>query len=60
MATGTYEALKRAGHSPAKAAEIILDGKRGVEYARYWINAVASDLATPAPVLTTQLSGEGL
>ena len=41
--TGAYEALKRAGHSPAKAAEIMLDAKRGDNYARRWIAAVAGD-----------------
>ncbi len=27
-----YDVLKAAGHSPAKAAEIILDAKRGDEF----------------------------
>lgn len=32
-----YEVLKAAGHSPAKAAEIELDAKRGDEIAKKWI-----------------------
>ena len=32
-----YEALKSYGLSPAKAAEIVLDAKRGDQYARQWI-----------------------
>jgi hypothetical protein len=35
-----YEALKSFGHSPVKAAEIVLDAKRGNEYARRWIALV--------------------
>ena len=37
-----YEALKGAGHSPAKAAEIVLDAKRGDQYAVAWIKAATS------------------
>ena len=33
----TYETLKRAGHSPAKAAEIALDAKRGCKFALHWV-----------------------
>jgi hypothetical protein len=32
-----YEALKQAGHSAAKAVEIILDAKRGDLFAQQWI-----------------------
>ena len=32
-----YEALKALGHSPAKAAEIVLDAKRGDRVAQCWI-----------------------
>jgi hypothetical protein len=32
-----YEALKRMGHSPAKAAEIVLDASRGDEFSQLWI-----------------------
>lgn len=32
-----YEVLKAAGHSPAKAAEIELDAKRGDKYAVRWL-----------------------
>lgn len=32
-----YEILKRAGHSPAKAAEIALDAKRGDKHALAWL-----------------------
>lgn len=35
-----YLALKRAGHSPAKAAEIVLDAKRGDSQALGWIRAI--------------------
>lgn len=45
------EALKAAGHSPAKAAEICLDAKRGDAYALQWIKA-AHNLAPPAPLTT--------
>lgn len=39
--TKIYEILKRAGHSPYKAAEIALDAKRGDEYALAWIRSLA-------------------
>lgn len=32
-----YDALKTEGHSPAKAAEILLDAKRGDPWANKWI-----------------------
>lgn len=32
-----YEVLKAAGHTPAKAAEIALDAKRGDNFAKRWI-----------------------
>jgi len=31
-----YQLLKQAGHSPAKAAEIALDAKRGDAFALHW------------------------
>jgi hypothetical protein len=34
-----YAALKAFGHSPAKAAEIVLDARRGDVYALRWIAA---------------------
>ena len=37
--------LVRAGHSGAKAAEIVLDAKRGDKHARSWIWAVRSSRA---------------
>lgn len=38
----TYTALKLYGFSPAKALEIILDAKRGKDYARDWVRLAAS------------------
>ena len=35
-----YDVLKAAGHSPAKAAEIALDAKRGDSHAISWIAIV--------------------
>lgn len=35
-----YEMLKRAGHSPLKAIEIILDASRGEEHALVWIRII--------------------
>jgi hypothetical protein len=32
-----YRLLKRQGHSPSKAVEILLDAKRGQEHALNWI-----------------------
>lgn len=32
-----YEILKATGHSPAKAAEILLDAQRGVPWALTWV-----------------------
>lgn len=37
-----YEKLKAHGHSPAKAAEILLDAKRGDSYSIKWIEIVRS------------------
>lgn len=42
-----YEALKRYGHSPTKAAEIILDAKRGDTYALAWLTVVRLPGGTP-------------
>lgn len=33
----TYAMLKRAGHSPAKAVEIIIDAQRGDKHALMWV-----------------------
>lgn len=41
-----YEALKRHGHSPAKALEIVLDAKRGDQHAIAWINVTRESLLT--------------
>lgn len=38
-----YELLKRAGHSPAKAAEIVLDAKRGDKHATAWLRIVRGE-----------------
>jgi len=35
-----YRALKNAGHSPMKAAEILLDASRGNERALLWIKII--------------------
>lgn len=35
-----YRQLKRFGHTPAKALEIILDAKRGDRFAFLWIKMV--------------------
>jgi hypothetical protein len=40
----TYEMLKAVGHSPAKAAEIVLDASRGVAHALRWIRAARTML----------------
>ena len=40
-----YEALKKAGHSPLKAAEIVLDAKRGDQHAIAWISAARTLLS---------------
>jgi hypothetical protein len=41
---GDYAALKAYGHSPAKAAEIVLDAKRGDFFSRGWIKVVRQAL----------------
>lgn len=43
-----YAALKAYGHSPAKAAEIVLDAKRGDFFSRGWIAVVRKALGCPA------------
>lgn len=43
----TYELLKLWGHSPAKAAEIVLDAKRGDRHALQWVR-IARAAATGA------------
>lgn len=35
-----YNALKQAGHSAVKAAEVLLDARCGDEYARQWVRAI--------------------
>jgi hypothetical protein len=40
-----YEALKRYGHSPAKAAEIALDAKRGDKRALAWLEVARAQLS---------------
>lgn len=40
-----YEILKAMGHTPAKAAEIALDAKRGDEYAVQWVTAARQIVA---------------
>lgn len=35
-----YEMLKRAGHSPAKAIEILVDARRGNRHAVDWVRAI--------------------
>lgn len=35
-----YELLKKAGHSPVKAYEILLDATRGDEWACLWIKTL--------------------
>ena len=42
-----YETLKRYGHSPIKAAEIVLDAKRGNAHALAWIALMKSSGDTP-------------
>lgn len=37
-----YARLKAAGHSPMKAAEIVIDVRRGHCHALRWIAAIAS------------------
>jgi hypothetical protein len=39
-----YEILKAAGHSAFKAAEIVLDAKRGDKHAQTWIAAAVKAL----------------
>lgn len=40
-----YNALKVYGHSPAKAAEIVLDAKRGDFFSERWVAFVRKALA---------------
>ena len=37
-----YRLLKRAGHDPAKAIELLLDAMRGDEWALRWIKMLHS------------------
>lgn len=45
-----YEALKAYGHSPAKAAEIVLDAKRGDFFSKQYLAFVKArgDLVDPS------------
>ena len=43
-----YEILKAYGHSPAKAAEIVLDAKRGDAWAIRWIAWIHKSRQWPA------------
>ena len=43
--TSDYEILKQHGHTPAKAAEIVLDIKRGNSYAIKWMAGLRALLA---------------
>lgn len=45
-----YQILKAAGHSPAKAAEIALDAKRGDDRARQWIDLCRQQTEAPRHV----------
>lgn len=44
-----YEALKLAGHSPFKAAEIALDAKRGDPHAVKWTEMARALQSLPTP-----------
>jgi hypothetical protein len=48
MAMSDYELLKTYGHSPVKAAEIVLDAKRGDPHAVSWLR-VARGVANDEP-----------
>ena len=52
MSDALYEALKRFGHSPAKAAEIALDAARGDKHALRWIAAIGAKPLPPPPTGT--------
>jgi hypothetical protein len=43
-----YEALKAYGHSPAKAAEIVLDANRGDWFSQRWINFATAQVGRNA------------
>jgi hypothetical protein len=51
-----YAALKAYGHSPAKAAEIILDAKRGDFFCERYVAFVHKSVAQP--MTGTQEEGE--
>jgi len=52
----TYELLKQAGHSPAKAAEIALDAKRGDAFALQWVDVACAKAREAAAI--ARASGE--
>jgi hypothetical protein len=47
-----YETLKAAGHSPAKAAEIVLDAGRGDAHALRWISICREQTHTRSSKMT--------
>jgi hypothetical protein len=49
MALRAYEILKSYGFSPAKAAEIALDAKRGDKYALAWVDLALRASAPTKP-----------
>jgi hypothetical protein len=51
-----YEALKAVGHSPQKAAEIILDAKRGIAHARGWLASARRVANGAVPVCASQVA----
>lgn len=58
--TTDYEALKAYGHSPSKAAEIVLDASRGDDFCRRYIAMVQhSALAAAARRAKTPKAVEG-
>lgn len=42
-----YGRLKEAGHTPAKAAEIMLDAKRGDHHSIRWIKEIRRQIPQP-------------
>lgn len=59
-----YELLKAAGHSPAKAAEIVLDAGRGDPHSQQWIElirapATLASVRSAHPAPRGRAAGEG-
>jgi hypothetical protein len=44
-----YRLLKAYGHSPAKAAEIVLDASRGIASCKDWIEMARKSVTPPEP-----------